>query len=116
MQQRMIVILLSVLLGVIILISAIAIPLVYNGAWSSGHDNGYSAGHTDGYASGKSNQSSTDSVEVSASYANGYKVGFQGLADFYDWMVNSCMKDYNNYYQVVMWQGSDGTYHYNCLV
>ncbi len=78
----------------------------------SGYRHGERDGYTIGYTKGQTDQSSTDV----ATYQSGYSAGQQDFSDFYDYLINSCAKDYSGYYQVVVYRSSsNGSFHYTCI-
>ena len=116
MRKKYIVVILS---GLTVLLLAVSAFGIYTYASQSGYDQGYHVGHTaglsqgeqDGYTRGQSDQKNTDGIAVQAAYQSGQ----QGFTTFYEWLTNACVRDFNNYYQVVVWYGGDSQYHYSCI-
>ena len=81
----------------------------YQNGQSSGYHQGFNQGHSQGYTAGEKDGNQTG-------YASGYSDGQLSFENFVSYLENACTKQYNGYYQVVVWIGGDGQYHYDCLV
>lgn len=93
---------------------------MYRQGYQNGHADGIRAGYKngehDGYMSGYAKGQADQLVADGSDYQNGYSAGQQDFSDFYDYLVNSCGKDYSGYYHVVVYKSSsNGTFHYTCI-